>query len=813
MTLAKDYFVAGRNEDKRELKLTKEAIKKAGKIFPETIVKDQWPYELFDSKPIIIPTIPDSDVLSYSQSTNAMVLFSLIASSGKSVGSSLIPQVNLIEPFNFQNNKDQYEDIWNELIARTEKEKNGKKDHFTYSSTFGKDDPFTLAWMIEIERSKVFKINDRNQNLMESFIKNARERVENTLNSSTGSQPQWLSWDKKQRFSIDHAFLALRYVQLHKCLSKEETVKYPTWSTWLTSYFDNRIHQQLSKFEILDGDFDAAELVFALEGILHLKPSSVSRSLLDRIFSVITESQTRNPYWRPVKPIVATPQGRVLFPLSVETASSLLRCCNLIEIYQKDPTCFSQNVELFRRYSEWLRSRIVSGVAIKDHKEINFYGWHSEHVHLHPGIHLWETSNVLLYFHYYTAMLEKHIARRSLEAANLFEEIPWKENQKYSHMEYWEKERTIIEPFQGKNFEKLQPYAYAGTHIISPRTLLAANNHEMSHSVLLYGPPGTGKTVFAEEICKALKWPLVTVTPSDFIHGGENEVESRAKRIFEVLEDQFEMVILFDEIDRMILDRASDGYAKQGDIFQFMTPSMLTKLRNLRKKERVIFIIATNYKERIDPAAIRKGRIDTHLIMPPPNKTGRTKILGYLISEEHHKDQLASPRLATVAEKTNLLIYGEIKNLFDDINTDSKDEQDPYNAVVSILEQKTRESGNSGGKTLTLMSYKSRFKNSAYPQMPFSEFLVLLYLKLEVKAKLDEQEIKLTNLVLRKMAAKEESVWEELSLEKKKKLIEEKIKTTFSEIHNLAEIIVSEFFDRNECNNKLYTQNNRKKDN
>ncbi len=38
-------------------------------------------------------------------------------------------------------------------------------------------------------------------------------------------------------------------------------------------------------------------------------------------------------------------------------------------------------------------------------------------------------------------------------------------------------------------------------------------------------------------------------------------------------------VILFDEIDRLILDRDSKAYSEQSDVFQFMTPSMLIKIQ------------------------------------------------------------------------------------------------------------------------------------------------------------------------------------------------------------------------------------------
>jgi len=86
-------------------------------------------------------------------------------------------------------------------------------------------------------------------------------------------------------------------------------------------------------------------------------------------------------------------------------------------------------------------------------------------------------------------------------------------------------------------------------------------------------------------------------------------------------------VILFDEIDAFLLDRDSTRYDDQDTLFQFLTPGMLTKINDLHKLGRSIFIIATNYKDRIDPAIQRKGRIDQHYLLGLPDKNRREAIL------------------------------------------------------------------------------------------------------------------------------------------------------------------------------------------
>jgi SpoVK/Ycf46/Vps4 family AAA+-type ATPase len=167
--------------------------------------------------------------------------------------------------------------------------------------------------------------------------------------------------------------------------------------------------------------------------------------------------------------------------------------------------------------------------------------------------------------------------------------------------------------------------------------------------MVLYGPPGTGKTSIAQDLAAALKWTFIEITPSDFVANGESAVELRAREIFAALEEQERTVILLDEIDRLILNRESKQYEKQGDMFQVMTPGMLPKLKDLKSKNRSIFIIATNYKERIDPAAIRIGRIDKPYLVCLPNKVARGNILATELNDEIAKNRRSIPDSKTTA--------------------------------------------------------------------------------------------------------------------------------------------------------------------
>jgi SpoVK/Ycf46/Vps4 family AAA+-type ATPase len=93
------------------------------------------------------------------------------------------------------------------------------------------------------------------------------------------------------------------------------------------------------------------------------------------------------------------------------------------------------------------------------------------------------------------------------------------------------------------------------------------------------------------------------------------------------------MVVFFDEIDRLVLDRDTIDYKSQGDMLQFMTPSMLTKINDLRRTELVIFMVGTNYADRIDSAIKRAGRIDERLLVLPPDLSRREQVIRDALQE------------------------------------------------------------------------------------------------------------------------------------------------------------------------------------
>ena len=556
-------------------------------------IDGKWPYEVAQET-----TPKPSD----SESTATMILFSAAVAAGKIPSSVLVP---FVTPRNQNEMPSEVRDLHKRvadslqpaieaILLNTETRRGVETFEVTTSGTFGPDDPFTLLWLFEL--LFLFKGAATLQSTYEKVLKVIEPRV-----SDVFSSPSPASFALKGGRALEHMFPVLRVVQLSVQISRSVGTSGPSHAR-LVHYLQNRLHLHLSYFSIPDSSYDAAELAFAMEAILLLDPHALDTALVDRCMTVIDESQHRNPYWRPLRPFIANQQGMVLLPLSVEIANSLIRSCEILDKRDRSHRYTSRYIGLFRRYTEWLFTRVIRG-AVED--GTRFLGWHSEHADDPGKIHLWETSQVLLYLLHYEGLLRRHRARTSLTLINLAVLTPTPG--KRSPISLWDEGPRGREPLSGISSDsEYAIYQRIGDSYIRPRSA-GESLYEPHFSMLLYGPQGTGKTTLAEDIAKCLGQPLITVTPSDFTVRGGAEVEARAKAIFDVLGAQTDSVILLDEIDRLILDRDSQLYQKQSDLFQFMTPGMLTKFRNLRREQRVIFIVSTNYAERIDPA-IKKSR-------------------------------------------------------------------------------------------------------------------------------------------------------------------------------------------------------------
>ena len=147
-------------------------------------------------------------------------------------------------------------------------------------------------------------------------------------------------------------------------------------------------------------------------------------------------------------------------------------------------------------------------------------------------------------------------------------------------------------------------------------------NHEFS-SALIYGPPGTGKSTIAKTLAKKLGWSYVELTPGLFLDRGEKYIIPKATEIFKRLIRMEKTVIFFDEVDQLVELRDEKSHVSS----RWIVTSLLPKFQELRKQKDIKFILATNDITKVDPAIMRRGRIDFVLPMGGICWDDRLKIL------------------------------------------------------------------------------------------------------------------------------------------------------------------------------------------
>lgn len=632
------YFQNEYKDDAIELRDVESLLAKVLPTFSEVVRDNSWGYSVKHKTEVSLPK-------SYSLSTNGMILCMLDKASRADLS---FEHVDVgVRYTKFIQDKKKLNACKESFIAKL---RDCYDRNETQSSTYGQNDPFTLVWALTVIEQCDFPDKNKLKKFLGTLVR--CYDIGSCIQNRSILRLHDESSDKK-RIQNDHALLVLRTLQLFNVASIgcDKATFY--------SYFENKLHTLLSFRSIPDARFDPAELIFSLEGaLLSGGEHSLSDETIETSLSVIENAQRGTPYWRPVNPLYSTSQGEILLPLSVEAANSILRIVTLIQKRNSRRIHIDKHWTIFSAYYRWVKAQLVdiqtlSGVCI--------YGWASEHVGEDRTIHTWQTAEITSFLLGYHSLLSARIASKSLEASGLKVDHPLR--QKNNGCVEWVHISRKYEPLLEINPKsKFRIFKEIGRRYILPR--LKGCVEDAYYSMLLYGPPGTGKTTIAKGIAASLDWPLITVTPSDFIAGGASEVESRAKAIFKCLEEQSKAVVLFDEIDQFILDRESSRQQGQQDIFQFMTPGMLPKLQSLRDKKNCIFIIATNYAERIDDAIKRAGRIDASYAFMQPGCLRRTQLIyDFITPESESKENKDKYRKFAeyIAPRLKHCTYAEIK--------------------------------------------------------------------------------------------------------------------------------------------------------
>jgi cell division protease FtsH len=144
--------------------------------------------------------------------------------------------------------------------------------------------------------------------------------------------------------------------------------------------------------------------------------------------------------------------------------------------------------------------------------------------------------------------------------------------------------------------------------------------------VLLVGPPGTGKTLLAKAIAGEAGVPFFSLSGSDFVEMFVGVGAARVRDMFQQAVAKSPCIIFIDELDALGKSRAGNVVGSHDEREQTLN-ALLVEMDGFDANSGVIVIAATNRPETLDPALLRAGRFDRHVLVDRPDKQGREDIL------------------------------------------------------------------------------------------------------------------------------------------------------------------------------------------
>ncbi len=149
---------------------------------------------------------------------------------------------------------------------------------------------------------------------------------------------------------------------------------------------------------------------------------------------------------------------------------------------------------------------------------------------------------------------------------------------------------------------------------------------KMPKGILLVGPPGTGKTLLAKAVAGESQVPFFSMSGSEFVEMFVGLGAARVRDLFEQAKQKAPCIIFIDELDALGKARGFGNIGGHDEREQTLN-QLLVEMDGFDPKVGVILMAATNRPEILDPALLRPGRFDRHILVDRPDKKGREEII------------------------------------------------------------------------------------------------------------------------------------------------------------------------------------------
>ncbi|MGQ9606861.1 MAG: ATP-dependent zinc metalloprotease FtsH [Thermogutta sp.] len=177
--------------------------------------------------------------------------------------------------------------------------------------------------------------------------------------------------------------------------------------------------------------------------------------------------------------------------------------------------------------------------------------------------------------------------------------------------------------------------------------------------MLLVGPPGTGKTLLAKAIAGEAGVPFFSLSGSDFVEMFVGVGAARVRDMFQQAQARSPCIVFIDELDALGKTRGTSIVGSHDEREQTLN-ALLVEMDGFSPNSGVIVLAATNRPETLDPALLRPGRFDRHVLVDRPDLRGREAIL-----KVHCKNVKLAPNvdISEIAGITPGFVGADLANL------------------------------------------------------------------------------------------------------------------------------------------------------
>jgi len=148
---------------------------------------------------------------------------------------------------------------------------------------------------------------------------------------------------------------------------------------------------------------------------------------------------------------------------------------------------------------------------------------------------------------------------------------------------------------------------------------------QVPKGVLLMGPPGTGKTLLARAVAGEAGVSFFSINGSEFIQLFVGVGAGRVRDMFKTAQENSPAILFIDEIDAVGRQRGA-GMGGGHDEREQTLNQILSEMDGFSPTSTVIVLAATNRPDVLDPALLRPGRFDRHIMVDRPTVEGRREL-------------------------------------------------------------------------------------------------------------------------------------------------------------------------------------------